>query len=324
MNTKRLTSSQQHIIYAAELLLEGHIVAFPTETVYGLGAVVFNAHAVQSIFAAKGRPSDNPLIVHCVSREDVERVAVNIPHLFDRLFQQFCPGPLTMLLEKHPAVPDVVTGGLPTVAVRFPAHPVAEALIRTVGVPLVAPSANRSGYPSPTCANHVVDDLQGRISAVIDGGECPIGIESTVLNILSEPPVILRPGSVTKHDVEKICGEVAYVHDYVAQTGSQPLAPGMKYRHYAPQARIVLVNTLQEAHQAARNLGERVGDSAWILASSVKKAGYGLFPLCEQTLYATFRKADTEGVGTLIIVCDAQTRRSAGLMNRIEKAARSQ
>jgi L-threonylcarbamoyladenylate synthase len=324
MNTERLASSQRDIIHAAELLLAGHTVAFPTETVYGLGAVAFNAVCVQSIFTAKGRPADNPLIVHCVSREDVERVAVNIPPLFDRLFQQFCPGPLTMLLEKHPALPDVVTGGLPTVAVRFPAHPVAEALIRTVGMPLVAPSANRSGYPSPTRADHVIDDLQGRIGAVIDGGECPIGIESTVLNILSEPAVILRPGSVAKQDLEKVCGEVVYVHDYVAQTGSHPLAPGMKYRHYAPNAHIILVNTLQEAHQTARGLSERTGKAVWILASSVKKAVHGLFPLSEQTLYSTFRQADAEGVGTIIIVCDAQTRRSAGLMNRIEKAARGQ
>ncbi len=329
MQTQSLSTSTGDILHAAHLLRAGELVAFPTETVYGLGAMVFNESAVRAIFTAKGRPSDNPLIVHCADRTDVERVAINIPPLFDALFERFCPGPLTMLLERHIAVPDAVTAGLNTVAVRFPAHPVAETLIRTAGEPLVAPSANRSGRPSPTQAQHVMNDLAGRIAAVIDGGSCEVGIESTVLNILTNPPVILRPGSITKEMLEDVVGyEVVHgsyaiktSNDGISEVSFPTLAPGMKYRHYAPEARIILVDSMAEALQTARGIEEQRGNLVWILSNSVKKPEHGIFLLSEQTLYAMFRNADAQNVGTLILVCDPHVRNNEGLMNRIQKAA---
>lgn len=335
---------------AAELLRTGNNVAFPTETVYGLGARVFNEKAVQAIFTAKGRPSDNPLIVHCAEKRDMMLVAEPLPlsrqRLFDALFAAFCPGPLTILLPKRSAVPSVVTAGLPTVAVRFPHHPLAQALIQAVGEPLVAPSANRSGYPSPTSAQHVLQDLEGRIAAVIDGGECIIGIESTVVNILDDTPTILRPGSITSEELDMVavqCGfppfrAASLIHSDLIRADSThsetiesaPLSPGMKYRHYAPNAQVLVVATPDEAAAAAQKYApamilarEEILSHENILAQRalLEHPTTVAHILSQQSLYAALRRADNEQLHTVIILADDPIQRDAALMNRITKAA---
>lgn len=327
--TRLFSSSEHHIAEAAQLLRSGELVAFPTETVYGLGARVFDESAVRRIFVAKGRPSDNPLIVHCAEKADVKRISEPLKQsqqrLFDALYAAFCPGALTILLPKHPSVPDAVTAGLETVAVRFPAHPLAQALIHAVGEQLVAPSANRSGYPSPTTAQHVLHDLEGRIAAVIDGGACAVGIESTVVNILTESLTILRPGSITKEQLDKVAlaqGFPPFVYASGKESGKNntaPLSPGMKYRHYAPNASVLLASSLEEASVLATT-----NSPALILARPEYADGASIHVLSEQLLYSALRKADDEGFRAVILVCDDEIQHNIALMNRISKAASKQ
>lgn len=227
---------------AALILKQGGIVAFPTETVYGLGADALNPAAVLKIFEAKGRPGDNPLIVHIASMDSLDRIAKDIPPIAFELMDAFWPGPLTLVLVRKDAVPDITTGGLDTVAVRMPDNPVALALIEEAGTPLAAPSANTSGRPSPTTAGHVTSDLSGRIDAVIDGGAVEVGVESTVLDVTSDIPVILRPGGVGVEDIKKHIGEVVIGYtDRTVEEGEVVRSPGMKYTHYSPKTRVVLV-----------------------------------------------------------------------------------
>lgn len=224
---------------AAEILREGGLVAFPTETVYGLGAIYNIETAVLRIFAVKGRPADNPLIVHIWSGEQLAELAKEVTPEAARLMEKFWPGPLTLVFPKKPATPSVVTAGLPTVAVRMPSHPVARELLRLTGIPVAAPSANLSGKPSPTCGGHVIEDLQGKVDLIIDAGACTAGIESTVLSVGRGRPLILRPGSVTREMIEEVLGEKVEVAGFGEV--DRPEAPGMKYRHYAPKAPVTLV-----------------------------------------------------------------------------------
>ncbi len=219
---------------AAAILQSGGICAFPTETVYGLGANAFDEAATKKIFEAKGRPQDNPLIVHVADRAQLDEICIVSP-LAEKLMDRFWGGPLTLILPKTDAVPLSVTAGLSTVAVRMPSHPIANALIRLSGLPIAAPSANLSGKPSPTRASHVVSDLEGRADCIIDGGDCLWGVESTVLDLTVSPPAILRPGAVTKEELAEEIGEVIY------GTGiGAPKSPGMKYTHYAPKAPVYI------------------------------------------------------------------------------------
>ena len=243
METLLLPSDKESLSLAADLLRSGQLVAFPTETVYGLGADALNADAVLSVFAAKGRPADNPLIVHIYDRSQLDGLCV-VPDKALPLMDAFWPGPLTILFEKLPAVPDAVTAGLPTVAVRLPSHPVASAMLRACNLPVAAPSANSSGRPSPTLASHVLEDLRGRIPLILDGGPCEVGLESTVLDLCHGEPTILRPGGVTKEMLESV------LHTEVRLAGSilrplrpdeKALSPGMRYKHYAPKGQVTLV-----------------------------------------------------------------------------------
>lgn len=229
---------------AAKLLQQSQLVGIPTETVYGLAANALDAQAVEKIFIAKGRPSDNPLIVHIAEVEEMSRVASEVSDLALQLARAFWPGPLTLVLPKRDVLAPQVTAGLSTVGVRLPAHDVARQIIRAAGVPLAAPSANLSGSPSPTCAQHVYDDLCGKIPLIVDGGPSLVGLESTVLS-LEGVPTILRPGFITQEDLEHVIGSpVALAPSIEAQLGQGevPASPGMKYRHYAPQAEITIVN----------------------------------------------------------------------------------
>ncbi len=239
---------QEAIRKAGEILKSGGLAAFPTETVYGLGGNAFDAEASQKIYAAKGRPSDNPLIVHIARMEDLEVVARNIPDNARTLAKACWPGPLTMILEKTEAVPKETTGGLNTVAVRFPSNRIAQALILAAGGFVAAPSANTSGRPSPTTAEHVIEDLGDSIDCILDGGMVEIGLESTIVDFTEGTPMILRPGSLNRERLEEILGTVRTDPGLLAQeTHTRPKAPGMRYKHYAPNADLTIVEGAEQA-----------------------------------------------------------------------------
>jgi L-threonylcarbamoyladenylate synthase len=228
---------------AGELLRGGGLVGIPTETVYGLAANALDEAAVKKIFLAKGRPQDNPLIVHLAQKDWLTKYALDISKSAYQLIEAFWPGPLTIILKKSPVIPDIVSAGLDSAAFRFPSHPVAAAIIRQAGVPLAAPSANISGSPSPTTAAHVLHDLDGRIDAVVDGGECAVGVESTVITLCTRIPTVLRPGGVTPEQLRAVLGEVridAAVTNMLPE-GAKAASPGMKYKHYAPHTHVIIL-----------------------------------------------------------------------------------
>ncbi len=261
METRYLT--QNEIDLAARILRDGGLVGIPTETVYGLGANGLNPEAVKGIFAAKGRPQDNPLILHIASAQWLERYCRNIPEAAYDLAKQFWPGPMTMVLERKDLVPDVVTANLETVGMRCPAHDLCRAIIAAADVPVAAPSGNISGRPSPTTAQHMLEDMDGRIDAIVDGGASQVGVESTIIDLTCDPPRLLRPGGITLEQLKEVLGEVE-VDPAVTRlmgAGEQPRAPGMKYRHYAPKAPVTVVTGAPEASAAyiARHAGEEDG-----------------------------------------------------------------
>ena len=242
-DTVLLSDSAEDILAASELIRKGRVVGIPTETVYGLGADALNPEAVEKIFKAKGRPADNPLIVHIYEIQEANRLGHDIPDIFYRLAEKFWPGPLTMIVPKNDIIPAETSGGLDTVGIRMPSHPVMRELIRLSG-PIAAPSANRSGYPSPTSAAHVINDMNGKISAVIDGGESRFGVESTVVSFDDENTVrILRPGSVTKEMLLE-CADNVIIDDAILNdiaAGREAPSPGMKYKHYSPKADVKII-----------------------------------------------------------------------------------
>ena len=246
--TEQLTEEDKKKIEAAgDILKQGGLVAFPTETVYGLGADALNPEASKKIYAAKGRPSDNPLIVHISNMKALEKITSEIPEKAKKMAKEFWPGPLTMIFPKSEQVPLETTGGLETVAVRMPNHPIALAVIDAGGGYIAAPSANTSGKPSPTKAEHVALDMDGKIPMILDGGAVGIGIESTIVDFSTEIPMILRPGYITPEMIQKVIGEVKMDPGLsMDDPTAHPKAPGMKYKHYAPKADLILVNGAQE------------------------------------------------------------------------------
>lgn len=325
---------------AALLIRQGNLVAFPTETVYGLGADATDPAAVAGIFAAKGRPSDNPLIVHVADREHLESVIAEVPPAAERLMERFWPGPLTLVLPKRSTVPDAVTCGLATVGVRMPSHPVALALIRAAGVPIAAPSANRSGRPSPTSAEHVMEDLSGRVPLVLDGGETGVGLESTVIDMTADPPVLLRPGGVTLEQLIEAIGPVEVagaVHG--AEAGEKPRSPGMKYTHYAPKAPLLLVDGPVLHMQAkiidlAREFAEE-GKRVGIMCSAESRGVYpaqvvleygsrGDLAAVASDLFSTLRAFDRHGIDVILAEGVPTTGIGLAVMNRLRRAAGGQ
>lgn len=271
-------------------LHNGQPVVFPTETVYGLGAPLFCTAAIEKVFAIKQRPTDNPLIAHIASIEQAQSIGF-LPELFYALANVFWPGPLTIVVPKKDCVPDISSAGHPTIAIRMPAHEIAQSLIEQFGEPLVAPSANLSGKPSPTSLNDVLEDLEGKIAIAIDGGKCAIGIESTVVSLVGPKPILLRPGVITKMDLEQVLGQSIDL-----PTKQTPhLSPGMKYRHYAPKAKVHLV---YDSHTPSIRINA-------------------------QTLYAELRKADRLGLSEICIYCDEATKQNPALMNRLVLASGS-
>lgn len=251
MNTKILTTSEYDISLAGQILREGGLVAFPTETVYGLGANALDENAVKNIYIAKGRPSDNPLIVHVADKADIAPLVKEITPKAQALIDAFFPNALTIILKKSELIGNVVSGGLDTVAVRMPENEVAQRVIKASGCPIAAPSANTSGLPSPTKAKYVIDDMSGKIDAIIDGGDCKFGVESTVITLATDTPTILRPGAVTKEMIESVIGEVNVSRAVLEGMRQDEVAesPGMKYKHYSPNARVVIVDADKETYE---------------------------------------------------------------------------
>lgn len=249
MHTEILKMNEADIARAGEILRAGGLVAIPTETVYGLAANALDGKAVAKIFEAKGRPQDNPLIVHVTSREEILPLVESIPPEAQALAEAYWPGPMTVIMKKSALIPDEVSAGLDTVGIRMPQHPAARAVIRAAGVPLAAPSANLSGAPSPTNAQRVLNDLDGKVDAILDAGDCGVGLESTVVTVAAKPPCLLRPGGITLEQLEAVLGRVE-VHPAVfsaLQSEAQAASPGMKYKHYAPKTKVIIVKGSLEA-----------------------------------------------------------------------------
>ncbi|PWW31168.1 translation factor SUA5 [Cytobacillus oceanisediminis] len=266
--------SYPQLSQAADLLKNSEVVAFPTETVYGLGGNAENDDAVRKIFGAKGRPSDNPLIIHIAQQSQLNAFVEAIPEKAQVLMDNFWPGPLTLIFNmKQGVLSDYATAGLSTVAVRMPDHPVALALLKRTRLPIAAPSANRSGRPSPTTADHVWEDLNGRIAGIVDGGPTGVGVESTVLDCTGEVPVILRPGGITKEQLEAVIGEIC-IDPALADDGQAPRSPGMKYRHYAPDAPLYLVEGTREDIQRLVDGKKQEGLSVGVLTTAENEGFY--------------------------------------------------
>jgi L-threonylcarbamoyladenylate synthase len=314
---RALAPTQGHIAEAGRLLRDGKLVAFPTETVYGLGASALDEQAVNRIFAAKGRPADNPLIVHVSAPDEISRLASSVSPLAERLVHEHWPGPLTIVLDARADVPRVTTGGLDTIAVRMPAHVVALELLREAGVPIAAPSANRSGRPSPTTAADVIDELGSAVDVVLDGGSCPVGIESTVVDARGTFPVVLREGSVTREEL----GDVMPAVDRHLLASS----PGTRYRHYAPSCAIRIAPPGEAGRLAAELAlgGRRVG----LISTTPAPAGVieisrvaGTAELAAQ-LYTALRQAERAGVDVVVVESVTEEGLGRAVMDRLRRAA---
>lgn len=331
LNVDEFVDNSENYTQAVDLLNNGEIVAFPTETVYGLGAVATNEQAVKKIFAAKGRPSDNPLIVHIGTAEEVSLYTTSISEVAQKCMDAFWPGPLTLVMHAKPNVlAPSVTAGLDTVGMRMPDHPVALELLQTLKKPLAAPSANRSGKPSPTKADHVFEDLQNIIPCILDGGMTGIGLESTVLDVTLDTPVILRPGGVTKEMLEAVIGPVVEPSLEQQKIESTPKAPGMKYTHYAPEAPVYLIEANKEAIETAIAELKPEHKVALLAPESFKeiKADYyfsfGNAHDLEQmsaSLYDALRACDKTDATIILATATSKTGVGTAIMNRLEKAA---
>ena len=323
---------EDKISAAAKILREGGLVGIPTETVYGLAANGLDEKAVKRIFEAKGRPQDNPLILHITGQQWLPRYCQDVPPLAYVLARKFWPGPLTMILKRKPIIPDETTAGLDTVAMRCPNHPVTLAIIREAGVPIAAPSANTSGRPSCTSAQDVLEDMDGKIEGVVDGGPCTVGVESTILDLTCDPPRLLRPGGLPLEALEQIIGPIAVDKAVVSplQAGEQPKAPGMKYRHYAPKAPVTVFTGAPEA--SAREIARRAGPATGIICfdefahlfpqQEVHTLGPSNDKLAQaQRVFDALRTFDNSDVTEILAQCPDSRGLGLAVGNRLKKAA---
>lgn len=334
MNTLLLGTTEEEINLAASFIKEGGVVGMPTETVYGLAANALDKDAVAKIFVAKGRPSDNPLIVHIADFDDIEKYGLvkEVPEVAKLLADNFWPGPLTIIMPKSENVPSITTGGLDTVAVRFPADINAQRLIKAAGCPLAAPSANVSGSPSPTTANHVYNDMNGKIPAIIDGGECKVGLESTVVSIKDDVITVLRPGGITVEDLKSVYDKVE-VCDAVLnklKEGETALSPGMKYKHYSPNARVCLVRSSDDAFcEFVNNQDSETTvalcyeeDKEHINIPTIVMGSKADLEAQAHNLFADLRLIDElEGVTTAYVRCPEAEGIGMAVLNRLIRAA---
>lgn len=326
-----LQKDQENIQTAAKLLREGGLVAIPTETVYGLGANALDAQAVTNIFIAKGRPQDNPLIIHICQPQQAQQYAKEIPDVYYELCRRFSPGPLTVILKKKDIIPLQTSGGLDTVAIRIPSHPVARAIIAAAGVPIAAPSANLSGSPSPTTGQHCIHDLWGRVDAIVDSGPCEVGLESTVISLAGQHPVLLRPGAVTPEQLEEVLGPIE-IHQAVTgqlKSGAEAASPGMKYKHYAPKAKITILDGTAADYAAYVNSKKAPGVYALCFEEDVP--GLQVPCICwgsgedegsqAHRLFAALRELDEKGAQYVYAHCPEKTGIGLAVYNRLIRAA---
>ena len=332
MKTQVLPVNEQSIALAAQLLRQGDLVALPTETVYGIAADARNGQAVHKIFEAKGRPQDNPLIVHICGMEMLRGIVAEVPPRAEKLAAAFWPGPLTMVMPRGREVSEVTCAGLDTVGVRMPSHPVVQAVIRASGVAFAAPSANLSGKPSPTNAQDTLADMDGRLPLILDGGESAVGVESTVVSVVGEHPMLLRPGYVTKEQMEAVLGEEVLVSPAILeklQEGEVARSPGMKYKHYAPKAQVTL---LRGSFAAYRNyLAAHAEPGVWALCFDGEGAQLPV-PSIEygrnhdgvtqaHHLFTALRDLDRQGARVVYARCPEQSGVSMAVYNRLIRAA---
>ena len=325
MKTKVIGTTEQDIAEAAQIIKRGGLVAFPTETVYGLGADALDPAAVRSIYKAKGRPHDNPTIVHIAEPEDLGKLTPEVTRDMEILAEKFWPGPMTMIVKRLDIVPDETTGGLDTVGVRLPSAEAARALIKAAGTPIAAPSANISGKPSPTNARDVLEDMDGRIEAVIDGGMCDVGIESTVIDMTEDTPMILRPGILTAEELGRALGKrVGIDPALLERPGDEkclvPKAPGQKYKHYAPKAEMVLYKGSPEA------VRERIETDRAALEAEGKKVavisfGEGGEKQAAHDFFSLVRQADRDGADVILAAALREEGIGFSVMNRMLKSA---
>ena len=336
MNTKiysitDVDAQKNEIEEIASLIKEGEAVAIPTETVYGIAADCFNETAVSKIFEAKGRPTDNPLIVHIAKKEELSLLVREIPEKARELTDKYWPGPLTIILPKKESVSDKVSGGLDTVAVRMPSHPAAKAIIEAAGVPLAAPSANISGFPSPTSASYVIDDMYGRLPAIVDGGDCDFGIESTVITLAADPPVLLRPGAVTYEQLTGILGEVE-IHSAVLnplEDGARASSPGMKYKHYSPDARLIILNGSKDEFINFIRSNPNFADFALCFEGEENDIPLDCITFGKEDdpfsqakrLFDAFRELDIKGAKKVLVRSPSREGVGLGVCNRLYRAA---
>ncbi len=325
-----LYQTNEEITAVARLLQEGQVVAIPTETVYGLAANALDEQAVRKIFAAKNRPADNPLIVHIAKREELASLVKEIPPMARALADAFWPGPLTMVLPRSAVVPDVVTAGGDTVAVRMPSHPVARAIIEACGLPLAAPSANRSGSPSPTTAAHVMADMEGIIPAVFDGGECQVGLESTVVSLVGDKPRLLRPGGITPEQLEHVVGEMDIDPSITANVHLDKVSsPGMKYKHYAPRAQVTLLHgscqsfvDFMNHHAEPDSVALCFDEEASLINKQVLRIGHEQdHDEIAHNLFSLLREADKQNVTRIYAHCPSRQGVGLAVYNRLIRAA---
>lgn len=316
---------------AAQLLSQGKLVVFPTETVYGIGANALDPDAVAGIFTAKGRPADNPLITHVTSPVDIIPLVKDYPETAKKLAEVFWPGPLTIVLHKNDKIPAITSAGLDTASFRIPSHPVARALIKLSGVPVAAPSANVSGSPSPTTARHCITDLNGRVDMILDGGKCGVGLESTVVSLTGSVPRLLRPGAVTAEALREVLGELEIDASVTArlEEGCVPVSPGMKYRHYAPHAKLSLVHARTEDFICFA--GDKSGDGIFFLTfdedvpligSAAVSYGAKDDPAAQaRELFSALRRLDEAGAVTVYARAPRKTGVGLAVYNRLLRAA---
>lgn len=338
MQTRKITMDAARIdaalaSEAGAVLRRGGLVAFPTETVYGLGANALNEEAVRAIFTAKGRPNDNPLIVHIAGIEDVAPLVAQIPPKARLVMEHFWPGPISIILKKSDKIGDAVSAGLDTVAIRMPSHPVALAVLKAAGVPVAAPSANTSGKPSPTSARHVCDDMDGKIDMIVDGGRCGVGVESTVLDLSGDAAAILRPGGVTAQMLTPLIGEVISPAAVVADRDT-PRCPGMKYKHYAPDAQVFVLEykdkmdagylaaLVEQEHQKGRRVGVLSSEDT----GNVYRADHYIFGGDTSRVYAAnlfYALRSFDEAGTDVVFCPMRLddAMAVAVKNRLYKAA---
>ena len=324
------TQQKEEIKKAADVLKNGGLVGIPTETVYGLGANALDEEAVKSVFVAKGRPQDNPLIVHISDFDEIYDLVEEVPESAKKLAEKYWPGPMTIILKKSDKIPDVVSAGLDTVAIRLPEHEIARAIIRQAGVPIAAPSANVSGSPSPTSAQNVFEDMNGKIPLIVDGGECTVGVESTVVTLVKDKPKILRPGGITPEEISEVLGETELDKAVFENVGKDEKvsSPGMKYKHYAPKTKVIIVKGEREKYlEFLKNQTGNFGALCFeddVDEIKCKFVTYGISTNSfsqSKNLFSALRKADALGVDVVYARYPYEDGMGIAVLNRLLRSA---